>query len=78
MRVEVNISDTDIARVREGQVAEVRADAVPDEVYLGTVSYIAPTATVVGNVRTYTVRIVLDRQEGLRSGMSVRVNIRIE
>lgn len=78
LRVEVNISDTDVARVREGQPVEVRVDAVPDEVFAGTVSYVAPTATLVGNVRTYQVRVTLDRQAGLRAGMSARVNILIE
>jgi HlyD family secretion protein len=78
LRVEVNISDTDVARVREGQPVEVRVDAVPGEVFAGTVSYVAPTATVAGNVRTYQVRVTLERQDGLRSGMSARVNILIE
>lgn len=75
LRIEVQISDTDIGRVELGQAAEVRADAMPEKVYPGTVSFIAPTATVTGNVRTYLVRIQLDDQAGLRDGMSVRVDI---
>lgn len=75
LRVEVSISDTDVARVREGQLAEIRVDAVPDTVFKGEVTYIAPTATVVGNVRTYLVRISITDQAGLRAGMSARVNI---
>jgi len=78
LRVEVNIADTDVARVREGQAVEVRADALPGEQFAGTVSYVAPTATVAGNVRTYLVRVTLDRQEGLRAGMSARVRILTE
>lgn len=77
LRVEVSISDTDVARVREGLPAEIRVDAVPETVFTGEVTYIAPTATVVGNVRTYLVRISVTDQAGLRAGMSARVNIRI-
>ncbi|NOK63649.1 MAG: Multidrug efflux pump subunit AcrA (membrane-fusion protein) [Chloroflexi bacterium AL-W] len=72
LHVDVQISDVDIANVIEGQIAEVRAEAV-DEVFPGEVSYIAPTASVQGNIRTYLVRIALDEQAGLRPGMSVRV-----
>jgi HlyD family secretion protein len=75
LRIEVNISDTDVARIREGQKAEVRVDAVAGKVFTGKVTYIAPTATITGTVRTYAVRIVLDAQEGLRAGMSARVSI---
>ncbi|MEM8533021.1 MAG: HlyD family efflux transporter periplasmic adaptor subunit [Chloroflexota bacterium] len=72
LHVDVEISDVDIAQVVEGQIAEVRAEAL-DEIFPGEVSYIAPTASVQGNIRTYLVRITLDEQEGLRPGMSVRV-----
>jgi len=57
----------------------VTLDAVPGRTFAGTVTYVAPTATVVGNVRTYTVRITLDGQDPvLRAGMSARVNIKTE
>lgn len=79
LRVEVNISDTDVARVREGMPALVTVDAIPGTTFNGHVTYIAPTATVVGNVRTYAVRITLeDQDERLRAGMSVRVAIQVE
>ncbi|NTU78168.1 MAG: fused MFS/spermidine synthase, partial [Chloroflexales bacterium] len=80
LRVEVNVSDTDVARVRESMAADVTVDAIPGQTFAGTVTYVAPTATVVGNVRTYAVRITLDEDhpEGLRAGMSARVAIKVE
>jgi multidrug resistance efflux pump len=79
LRVEVNVSDTDVARVREGMPAQITVDAIPGTAFTGTVTYIAPTATVAGTVRTYPVRITLDSQnEGLRAGMSARVAIQVE
>jgi HlyD family secretion protein len=76
LHVDVQISDADITRVGVGQEAEVRADALEPGVFAGMVSYIAPTATVQGAVRTYLVRLTLDNQNGLRPGMSVRVELK--
>lgn len=75
LKVDASISDIDIAKVKIGQKVQINADALPDKTYTGTVTYIAPTATVVGNIRTYLVRIALDDQSDLRDGMSVRVEI---
>lgn len=74
LRVEVQIADTDIARVREGQKVRVDIDAV-EKSFDGTVSYIAPEATSNGTIRSYLVRIELDKQDDLRAGMPVTVNI---
>lgn len=75
LHIEAAISDTDVARVREGQRVEVRLDALPGTVFNGTVDFVAPVANVVGNVRTFTVRVKLAEQNGLRAGMSVRITI---
>jgi len=75
LHLDAQISDIDIGQVTIGQVAEVRADARPDKVYKGKVSYIAPTATTTGSIRTYLVRVTLDEQEGLLAGMSARVDL---
>ncbi len=78
LHIDVQISDVDIARVAVGQKATIFADALPNQTFNGSVDYVAPTAAVLGNIRTYLVRIVLDEQEGLRAGMSVRVELAAE
>lgn len=75
LRVEVPISDVDIMRVQLGQAATIHVDTDADVSYTGKVSYIAPEATSNGVTRTYLVRIALDKQDGLRPGMQVRVDI---
>jgi HlyD family secretion protein len=75
LRVETNISDVDIARVSEGQRASVRVDGIPDREYTGTVTFVSPTASSQGAIRTFLVRVTLDDIEGLRAGMSARVDI---
>jgi HlyD family secretion protein len=75
LHVDVNISDVDIGRVTQGQPARIVAEALAGKEATGKVSYIAPAATVSGNLRTYLVRIALDSPAGLRPGMSVRVTL---
>lgn len=75
LHVDLQINDADISNVQVGQAARLTIDAAPGKLYSGRVSYIAPTATVSGNVRTYLVRISLADQEGLRIGMRVRVEL---
>ncbi|RRR73282.1 MAG: HlyD family efflux transporter periplasmic adaptor subunit [Candidatus Viridilinea halotolerans] len=78
LRIEVNISDTDVARVRIGQSARINVDGLPGLTFSGSVTFIAPTASVVGNIRTFPVRITIDQQDQLRAGMSARVAIQAE
>ena len=73
LHIDAQISDIDIGKVVPGQQAVVYADALPGQQIVGTLRYIAPTATVAGNVRSYLVRITLNDTTRLRSGLSVRV-----
>ncbi len=76
--VEVDITDTDIARITPGQRADILVEAFPDRTFRGRVSYIAPSATVKSGVRTFKVQITLDNPEGLKDGMSARVELHTE
>jgi HlyD family secretion protein len=76
LHVDVQISDIDIGKITLGQNAEVRVDSAPGKVIAGVVSYIAPTATAVGNIRTFLVRVNLTDLAGLRAGMTARVDIK--
>jgi HlyD family secretion protein len=75
LHLDAQISDIDIGQVSIGQAAEVRADAQPGKVYKGKVSYIAPTSTTSGTIRSYLVRVSLDQHDGLLAGMSARVDL---
>lgn len=75
LRVEVQISDADIANVSIDQRVTVSVDALAGQQFEGTVTFIAPIANVVGNVRSYTIHIALDDISNLRAGMSARVNL---
>jgi HlyD family secretion protein len=75
--VEVDVTDADIAQVNRGQPARVVADALPDQAFIGEVTFVSPAAeTSQQGIITYLVRILLDEEDvPLRAGMSVSVTI---
>jgi HlyD family secretion protein len=75
LSAEVDISDVDIAGVKVGQKATLLVQSLPNTAFSGKVAYIAPAATVTGNVRSYKVRITIDDQAGLLAGMRVRATL---
>ena len=74
--VDVSIAESDVAQVQPEQLAQVTLDALGSEPITGTVTYIAPSATVVQNVTTYTIRVALPQDNpAIRVGMSASVAI---
>lgn len=79
LHLDVNVSESDVAQLQEQQTAQVTIDALGTDVISGTVSYIAPAATVEQNVTTYRVRIDLPTQNrAIRVGMNATVDIATE
>lgn len=76
--VDIPVDEVDIAKVTVGQAATLAFDSLPDETITGRVGKIAPTATGIGDVVTYAVRIEIDASgHMLRSGMSATTTITV-
>jgi HlyD family secretion protein len=76
LHLDVLVDEIDIAQVSEGQPASITLDSLPDTEITGTVTYIAPHATIQGGVVSYLVRITLDPTDApLRSGMTATAEI---
>lgn len=73
LRIETEVDEEDIAQVRSGQKAVVRADAFPGEVFEGIVRTITPKGDPVS--RSYRVRIELASDTKLMIGMTAETNI---
>jgi RND family efflux transporter MFP subunit len=73
LRVTAEIDEEDIHRVRRGQAVVLRADALPGQVFDGTVSDITPKGDPVA--RSYRVRIALPAPGALQTGMTVDANL---
>jgi HlyD family secretion protein len=78
MKVNANIDEADVGRIRPGQVVRFRVDAYPTDDFLGTVSQIRLQPVVVQNVVTYATVIDVPNPElKLKPGMTANVTIEI-
>ena len=80
LRVETtDLRETDVAKVAVGQTVELTFDALPGEVWQGTVTRIAPMSTVEQGSTNYTAIVELEQvAPRLRWGMTAFVNIAVE
>jgi len=80
MHVETtDLRETDVIHVHPGQTVEVTFDALPDRIFTGTVTSVAPVSSAVQGSTNYTVDVeVAELDPLLRWGMTAFVNIRPE
>ncbi len=71
-----DISDLDIARVKVGQKAIVKLDALPGKIFHGTVVRIAPIASESRGYKVF--RVWIDLQEGVSTGLRWGMDTKIE
>jgi len=67
------VPEKELSRLHEGQTARIRADAMGDRMFSGSVDRIAPA--VDPGTGTVKVTVAIPRQEGLRPGMYVEVEL---
>lgn len=76
MQIEVNVSEADIGRVKEGQDVEYTLDGYPDSTFYGKVTQVRLDSTVTSNVVTYTVIVSVSNEDlKLKPGMTANVSI---
>lgn len=85
MRVKVKIHESMVKRVKAGQKAEIRVDALPNHVLHGTIENVATLADSAGpwderGVKEYATQVSIDdlpADAGLKPGMTAEVRILI-
>jgi HlyD family secretion protein len=79
LHVDINLSETDAARVQVGQPVRLIFDALPNVTLNGRVATIAPAATVQQNVVTYLAQVEFDPGDApVKVGMSATAEIQIQ
>jgi len=77
--IKAQVDETDLARVKLRQAAEIVLDAYSDDVLPAKVDQIAFEAKTVNNVTTYTVDVLPDKTpEHMRAGMTANVTFIVE
>lgn len=76
MQIEVNVSEADIGKVKEGQDVTYTLDGYPDSVFNGKVTQVRISPTTVSNVVTYVVIVDVNNEDlKLIPGMTANVSI---
>jgi HlyD family secretion protein len=72
----VQVDESEISKIRLGQKAEVKLDALAGKVYSGKVTKVSPKATVVSNIAVFYVTVALENKDrALRPGMTAEAEI---
>jgi HlyD family secretion protein len=78
MQVNASIDESDVGRMRPGQVVTFRVDAYPNETFHGSVNQVRLNPVTVQNVVTYSTVIDVPNPElKLKPGMTAQVTIEI-
>ena len=78
MQVNASIDESDVGRMRPGQVVTFRVDAYPNETFNGSVNQVRLNPVTVQNVVTYSTVIDVPNPElKLKPGMTAQVTIEI-
>ena len=76
MQIEVNVSEADIGKIKEGQEVLYTLDGYPDDEFEGIVSQVRLSSTTVSNVVTYSVIVDVENEDlKLKPGMTANVSI---
>ncbi|MCM3881893.1 MAG: efflux RND transporter periplasmic adaptor subunit [Vicinamibacterales bacterium] len=78
MQVIASLDESDVGRIRPGQLVQFRVDAYPNDTFRGTVTQVRLQPQTVQNVVTYSTVIDVPNLElKLKPGMTANVNIEI-
>ena len=78
MQVNASIDESDVGRMRPGQIVTFRVDAYPTETFRGSVNQVRLNPVTVQNVVTYSTVIDVPNPElKLKPGMTAKVTIEI-
>lgn len=83
LKVETQINEVDIAKIKKGQAAEIRLDAFSDKVYTGKVISVATLAKFKdedkSKIKVFPIEVILEEtSEELLPGMSVSCRIIVD
>ncbi len=78
MSVTINVDETDILSLELDQEADIKVNSVSEETFTGVVTEINKTAETLLGVTQYTAVVTLDKAEGMLTGMSANVDVKIE
>ena len=78
MKFTMDVDELDIAKIQLGQNVDVVADALSDQVFVGTITNIIQEGESENGVTTYPVEVVIDTPGDLMIGMNVTATVKVD
>jgi HlyD family secretion protein len=78
IKIKVSVDELDIGKIKIGQKATIKFDALKDKSFEGAVEAIAQTGTTSNSVTTYDVVVAVSNPAGIKLGMNANVTIAVE
>ena len=79
LRIEINVDEVDVTKVKLSQEAIIKLDSLPGVELKGKIDRISPTSKIVNGVVSYAVRVALPTNaNGLRPGMTANTRVVLE
>ena len=78
LKMQMNVNELDIGKVKVSQTVDITAAALPGEVYTGTVERVSVNGATKDGFTTYPVTITIPEFGGLMPGMNVSASIRCD
>ena len=77
LEIKVDAPESDIAKIKVGDLTEITLDAFGDErIFKGHLTFIDPSETIINDVVYYKVKVTFDAQEeGVKPGMTANVTV---
>lgn len=76
LKIEANIPEVDIGKIKISDPAVIALDAFPGETFSGKVTYVDPGETIIEGVTTYKVTMYFDKEDSrVRSGMTADIDL---
>ena len=77
--VETNVNEIDSPRIKPGMTAQISFDTIRDGVFTGIIETVAPSATLVDQIRVFPVRIRFQGEPPpVKPGISANLNMTVE
>lgn len=78
MKIKVSVDELEIAKIKQGQKAEIKFGAIKDKTYEGSVETISQVGTSSNNVTTFDVVVAIKDPANVKIGMNANVNILVD
>lgn len=78
IKIKVSVDELDVSKIKVGQTAVIKFDAISGKSFTGTVEEVPQTGTTSNDVTTYDVVVAVNNPSGIKIGMSANAAITVE